>query len=530
MTTKVKKLIFLITIIYFGYAASLAIFSSNEAPTQLFHGKFFPYLADKPISEDGFYMLTVAKYFANGGGFVYNFGNETSGVQPLSTVLYGGAFYAGKAFGLSIITVVRLIIFLSAVLLYGLGILLFVICKNWFNFVDNEILLLLCIIFSAFNFELLVYFTNGLETGLYSVLVLLSVFLSTNVISKNENHKRNFDIYLIGILFGITSLARLDFVILSFAFGAMVLIKKKLTLLEVVKIFITQFIILLPWLVRIYGITGSILQSSVTVQSGWVRIGNLGERLFYILTALMEHATPLFFTMHRTLFLIIGFILFAFYLFLNRKKHPDKKFLPENYKLVLTYWGLPFLLFLVSYFIYSSATYFYLRYTVPISLLLIPFFIYHFYYEINKLAKKTLYLIAAGILVIFFIQAGFYFHSGKLGVHQSLRVHYLKTNFPPEEKIGVFQSGVTGFFCENVVNLDGKIDNIVTEYRKENRFEHYLDSTGINVLMEWREAFPVGNKTYFSKNWELMSNDIGDGRTVCYIRKKSLESPIVKKE
>jgi hypothetical protein len=521
MTTKVKKLIFLITIIYFGYAASLAIFSSNEAPTQLYHGKFFPYLADKPLSEDGFYMLTVAKNFANGEGFVYNFRIATSGVQPLSTVLYSVVFYTGKVFGLSITTVLRIIIFLSASLLYGIGFLLFVICKRWFTIVDNDVLFLLCIIFSAFNFEMLVYFSNGLETGIYSILVLLSVFLSTNVVSKNKYQKNNFDIYLIGILFGITSLARLDFVILSFAFGAIVLIKKKLTLFDVSKIFITQFIILLPWLLIIYGITGSALQSSVTAQSSWVRIGILGERLFYILSALMEHSTPLYFTMNRNLILIIGFILFAFYLFLSRKKHPDKKFIPENYKLVLIYWGTPFLLFLVSYLVYSYATYFYLRYTVPIALLLLPFFTYHFYYQINNLAKRTLFLITTGIMVIFFIHAGLYFHSGNLGVHQSLRVHYINTNFPPEEKIGVFQSGVTGFFCENVINLDGKIDNFVTEYRKANRFEHYLDSTGINVLIEWRELFPVGNRAYFSKNWSLMSNDIGDGKTVCYVRKKS---------
>ncbi|MBK9284692.1 MAG: hypothetical protein IPM51_10305 [Sphingobacteriaceae bacterium] len=57
-----------------------------------------PYLADKPISEDGFYMLTVAWNFGQGKGFAYNQDFKTSGVQPLAAMLYGVlAFISNQA-------------------------------------------------------------------------------------------------------------------------------------------------------------------------------------------------------------------------------------------------------------------------------------------------------------------------------------------------------------------------------------------------------------------------------------------------
>jgi hypothetical protein len=463
-------------------------------------------------------MLTVAKNFATGNGFEYNFHTPTSGVQPLSTFFYAGIFYLGNIFGFSITNILRLIIFFSALLLYSSGFLLFEVSKKLFEFTDKNLLFLLCIVFSSFNFELLIYFTNGLETGIYSSLFLLTIYFSTNIILNSDKHQRNRDVYLLGIFFGLTSLARIDFLILSLGFLIITFLKKKLRIFEIIKIIVIQCIFLVPWIIVVYKVTGSIIQSSATVQTSWITLDNLGERIFNITTALMEHMTPLIFTMHRTLLLIVVFLLIIFYLIFNRKRYPGDPFLPDRYRLLLLYWGVPFLIFVLTYFIYSSATYFYLRYTALIAVFLLPFFIYLSYNALKKLKMRILYIFLTIILMLFFIQASQYFHSGKLGVHQSLRVHYIKTNFPSNEKIGVFQSGVTGFFCNNVINLDGKINNLVTEYGKANRMGNYLDSTGIDVLLEWREVFPIGNKNYFIKNWKEKTNDIGDGQTVCYIR------------
>ncbi len=513
-----KKFIIFLTIVYFGYVTTLVVFSSAKAPTKIFYGNFFPYLADKPISEDGFYMLTVAKNIAAGDGFVYNFHTKTSGVQPLSTILYSGVFYIGNIFGFNNINNLRFIIFFSALLLYCMAILLFKISNRLFEFTDKKLLFLLCILFSAFNFELLIYFTNGLETGIYSFLFLLSIYLSINIILKPDDQRRNLDLYLLGIFLGITSLARIDFLILSFGFLIITFLKKRLNLFEIIKIIVIQITILIPWVLLVYKVTGSIIQSSATVQTSWVNIDNLGERIFSLIGALMEHMTPLIFTMQRIL-LLIGIVLFViFYLVFKKNNNPSFLFLPDSYRLLLLYWGTPFLVFVLIYFIYSSATYFYLRYTALIAVFFLPFFIYLLYDLFKKIKMKRQYMFLMFILMIFFIQANLYFHSGKLGVHQSLRVHFIKTNFSQDEKIAVFQSGVTGFFCENVINLDGKLNHIANNYRKENNIEKYIDSIGVNVLIEWRDVFPIGHNNYFFKCWKEKTNDIGDGRTACYLR------------
>ena len=48
-----------------------------------------PYLSDKPIGEDGFYMLDVAWNIANNEGVTYS-EIPTTGIQPLVTLIYSG--------------------------------------------------------------------------------------------------------------------------------------------------------------------------------------------------------------------------------------------------------------------------------------------------------------------------------------------------------------------------------------------------------------------------------------------------------
>ena len=77
---------------------------------------------------------------------------------------------------------------------------------------------------------------------------------------------------------------------------------------------------------------------------------------------------------------------------------------------------------------------------------------------------------------------------------------------------------MTGFYCANVFNLDGKIDQRVLQGDAENRIEKFLDQNKIEAVIEWKEAFAA---PFWREKWIMMSGDIGDHRTVCYIRKNS---------
>ena len=78
---------YIIKLPFFIYGLFLAIFSIADFPTSLVGG-YLPYLSDKPLGEDGFYMLRVAWNIANGDGITYSTGQLTSGIQPIITFFY----------------------------------------------------------------------------------------------------------------------------------------------------------------------------------------------------------------------------------------------------------------------------------------------------------------------------------------------------------------------------------------------------------------------------------------------------------
>ena len=70
----------LLIIVFSVYVLILAFFSLDEFPKESINTNYFPYLAERPITEDGFYALKVAWNIGNGDGVVYNFSQPTTGI------------------------------------------------------------------------------------------------------------------------------------------------------------------------------------------------------------------------------------------------------------------------------------------------------------------------------------------------------------------------------------------------------------------------------------------------------------------
>ena len=70
------------------YVLFLIYYSQNGFPLleRIFY--FMPYVSDKIIGEDGYYMLHVAWNIAQGHGISYNYDVLTTGIQPLATFFY----------------------------------------------------------------------------------------------------------------------------------------------------------------------------------------------------------------------------------------------------------------------------------------------------------------------------------------------------------------------------------------------------------------------------------------------------------
>jgi hypothetical protein len=87
-THRASKLVVGFTVVIVSYSLLLSMGSIADFPSAMKSDSFFPYLSDKPIGEDGFYMLTVAWNLALGKGISYNMGIATTGIQPLSTFIF----------------------------------------------------------------------------------------------------------------------------------------------------------------------------------------------------------------------------------------------------------------------------------------------------------------------------------------------------------------------------------------------------------------------------------------------------------
>lgn len=494
------------------YLLALAFLSNSALPQRLTHNNFFPYLADKPIHEDGFYMLTVAHNFADGKGLCYNNGLKTTGIQPLVILFYAAIFKVVTIFTDDRVEQLRLIILFSGSLIFILSIIIHKILLKIYSNINYKILKFVSVVFVLFNFDFFINFTNGLETGFYILMIALSVLISLHYLESSKNFL--YDIAL-GLIFGLTILTRIDFVLPLIVYLVLLLFYKSIATINFIRILLLFVSIFSVWLFYIYEITGTFFQSSASAQTSLLGAFNYRERIYEWLVAIAELLTlnVYFGNKENFLFIVAGAISIIL-IYLVIKKNLNSK-LNNNIK----YWAFAFLSLIVVYPVLSSAPYFYYRYLIPFSLfgvLFIPAVIDCDKIIVNFVRKK-ISLIAFLFMLSFFLQAFLYFHNRRLGVSMSLRAGYILKNFPGQ-KVGCFQSGVAGYFNQNVYNLDGKIDHEALRYNAKGEILDYIDKKNINVLIEWKETFPIGNKNKFFKNWVLFDKNIGDNRTSVYIR------------
>ena len=75
-----------------------------------------------------------------------------------------------------------------------------------------------------------------------------------------------------------------------------------------------------------------------------------------------------------------------------------------------------------------------------------------------------------------------------------------------------------GYFNNNVINLDGKIDHNALKYLKENKIHEYIELMNIDYITDWPLYLNFIDSTYFAKNWTKISNTSQDS-SLYYIRK-----------
>lgn len=504
---------YILTLVFFLYIIFLSIFSRADFPSTEKDLSYLPYLAERPLTEDGFYSLKIAWNMGTGKGIVYNFDQPTTGFQPLYVILLSIVSFINLVLGGDKISFLRLVILCQGIIALLLTYLFYRFLMLLNNNENRKIIFIISSLLVLFNFKLFLNLFNGMETGLYLIFLVLSISQTHKII---EGEKKKFRMLGFGLTLGLTVLARNDFILIACIILLALTATKRIRLKDLAFISLILFLIISPWLAYIFSVQGSIIPTSAAVQTGLTSY-ELSYRIDQFFYSIFTYYIP-FIHSGQTQSIAVYILALAFFLYLfNLQKPLIKSFIEIQ---VIKYWLVAILVTSFVYLVFASQPYFLFRYLSIHMVIAIPFLILLITRFLTNRSLKVKNIIIVIVVGIFFINSGYYFHYPKVVSGVALRPAFIQNHFNEFNKIGMAQSGISGYFFDNVINLDGKVNHSALEAIKSNRLLNYIEEEKINVLIEWNEWFEFSHGKLLSKNFVRYLHDVGDERTIVYTKTK----------
>ena len=507
----------LLTVMLITYGLVLAIFSREGFPASMDYGHGMPYLSDRPVGEDGFYMLTVAWNIAEKGRIVYNLDKPTTGIQPLATFLYAAVArvvqLSAEDRWLFVRAVIVVNVLLMTVFARQIGRIARALTKRR---EEQELAYALGVVTTLSSMWVFREFTYGLETGLYLVLLASFVLLTL----QND---RPLNPIALGLLAGVTGLARLDFGLIFGLQLLWLLRERRLRLREAIVAGVIALLITVPWLLWVHVQTGIWVPSSAGAQLGQISTSDASLRLNGMGRALLWNITPWISSSDNDLrFVRWSAVALAAFLALT---------LPAVYahrkgRITLTDWwyGRQFAAWTITvaalvpvYLIGSWAWHFYGRYTSPLLVVTVPAVAI-----LATIAGRRLKWLPVAMLalspVMFVMLASVQLHHGHMILDLPINAGFVSNELDGNLRVGAAQSGSVGFFNQNVINLDGKIDAQARYSIGHGGIGSYIDAEHIDVLVDWPEVY----RTFLfaghtGEHWQLCDRQPA-GKSRCYRR------------
>jgi hypothetical protein len=464
-----------LVILYGLVLASTAGVSTPDQPVPAFP---LANLFDKPLGEDGFYMLSVARSLAEGAGLTYG-GVPTTGIQPMATIIYAAIYWLSDAAGLSAEFPLRAVIVFNVLVLVAVGVMSGRLVEARLGDAGRDSRNAAWIVATIFvvNAGAFRLFTYGLESGIY--LALLAAL-------QLAIHKGRGPL-IVGGLMGLCFLARLDFALLTMAVVGYRLVTRRLSIADAIRIGLVAALVAAPWMWHVNQVMHSWMPSSGASQSALVdSAAQLAARAWHILAAAVIAMSGVLYlpilnpVINAMVVAGLGAVIGVAIVTLRG------------------YWSValrdqaPWLLgsaVLAGYYLAASgAVHFYPRYLAPFWLFWTQALgaVVVLVANERRPLPKPARLLAPALVGLFAVQIGFTLHRGAVSNTHLHSAFYIARNEATLGVVGAFQSGVVGYLThERTVNLDGKLDGRALAWRDAHRLECYLAERRITTLIDW---------------------------------------------
>jgi hypothetical protein len=453
------------------------------------------WVVDRPVSEDGYYALTVSRNIAEGKGVTIDGSTPTNGFQPLYVFACVPLFALA---GHDKILAVRLVLGLSWVLYIGTAVLLGQIVRDFLGSSDELQARLTPWLAASLYLSaplILIRSFNGLETG--SLLFLYAAAWRCHQLNWEESPGKSV---LFAILLGLIVLARIDaaFFVVAACIGRRLPQRQtnwRPWARRFCKLAGISFVVSAGWwlnnLVRFH----SILPSSGRAEQAWEVSAYRWER---VAAALLRNLVPWLYTeVHldrsagtviRAIFLlcVVGAAVkyrAAVYQFVcdsNSKSDVARR------TLEFIRWVAASVAVLAAWYALSSwAVHFYTRYMAPstlVAVFVLASAAASTCLKMPRIAAASAVLAIVPVLILTVLL----WHGGPVP-NGFLRgqVKLVERYASSRETVAAGQSGTLGYFRSRVVNLDGKVNPRALEY--QTRMWEYLPEVHARWLCDGPE-------------------------------------------
>lgn len=462
--------------------------------------RLFPILLGQPwlpqffVTEDGYLMLTVARNMAIGLGMTVSEGTiPTNGVQPLATFLFTLPYLATG--GDKLASLAGILAISAAIALAGLFAVR-AFAREMLRELDDNPLWPWLVAALWFTGPLLLLHTmNALETGLYTLVVVVTLLQFTRILQKGGAGTQA-DRLLLGLLCGLTFLARNDGAFLVSAIFAVWFLHGLLSeragfgtvLARLVPPGLLSLLVAAPWLVYNRLNFGSIVPISGSAQAFGAEFGQnaalVPAKLFEYLFPMLPVPTAA----ERLLpFMLVALVLVAAILAVFLAGVWQRRGVA---RLVVTAYLLYGLMLVAYYGLFFGAPHFMSRYLAPLAPLLILATGWVLIGLARRLAPRQAGALVAGAGI-----AGLLLSAALLvrlllpGVHEHEHfqvVAWIEENVDEETWVGAPQTGTLGYWHDRTINLDGKVNpEALASLRRDRHILNYVMASRIVYIADW---------------------------------------------